>query len=116
MIKRFRCKMTNCDTFDIRQHPMWPKWLQQTDRLRGLSVVPGYKIDLRKIHSFQKPVPILTGTTTIEPNKMIDQLLSREFANAKAATLPGDHIAIYQNPEIFVQVLKGFTSEIGSSY
>ena len=72
MIRSFRCEMANCDTFDIRQHPMWPKWLQQKDRLKGLSVVPNYKIDFKKLHAFQKPVLILTGTTTIEPNKTID--------------------------------------------
>lgn len=111
MIKNFRCKMTNCDTFDIRQHPMWPKWLKQKDRLRGLSAVPAYKINFKKLHAFHKPVLIVTGTVTIQPNKIIDKLLSREFSNARAVSLPGDHIAIYQNPEIFVQLLKDFLRE-----
>lgn len=113
MIKNFRCKMTNCDTFDIRTHPMWPNWLKQKNRLKGLSVVPAYKIDFKKIHSFQKPVLLLTGTTTIEPNKTIDELLSHEFSNAKSAGLPGEHIAVYQNPELFVQILKDFLSNAG---
>jgi pimeloyl-ACP methyl ester carboxylesterase len=108
MIKSFRCEMTNCDTFDIRQHPMWPKWLQQKERLRGLSVVPNYKIDFKKMHAFQKPVLIVTGTTTIEPNKTVNKLLIREFSNTKSASLPGDHIAIYQNAETFIQTLKAF--------
>ena len=111
MIKSFRCEMTNCDTFDIRTHPMWPKWLKQKDRLRGLSAVPEYKIDFKKLHAFQKPVLIITGTATIEPNKTVNKLLSREFSNAKTASLPGDHIAIYQNPETFVQTLKAFLRE-----
>lgn len=113
MIKSFRCKMTNCDTFDIRSHPMWPKWLQQKDRLRGLSEVPNYKIDFNKLHAFQKPVLIITGTTTIQPNQIIDKLLSREFSNVRTASLPGDHIAIYQNPGTFVQILKIFLRETG---
>ncbi|HUC82267.1 MAG TPA: alpha/beta hydrolase [Flavisolibacter sp.] len=113
MIKDFRCKMTNCDTFDIRSHPMWSKWLNQKDRLRGLSVVPSYKIDFEKLHRFQKPVLVVTGTTTIEPNKTIDKLLIREFSNVKAASLPGDHIAVYQKPEAFVQVLKVFLQNNG---
>jgi len=108
MIRQFRCKMTNCDTFDIRQHPMWPRWLKQKDRLRGLSAVPNYKVDFKKMHDFQKPVLVVTGTTTIAANKIIDQLLTREFPNASAGTLPGDHIAIYQNAETFTQLLKGF--------
>jgi pimeloyl-ACP methyl ester carboxylesterase len=108
MIKSFRCKMTNCDTFDIGSHPMWTKWLKQKDRLRGLSVVPAYKIDFKKLHAFRKPVLVLTGTSTIKPNKIIDKLLSREFSNARTGSLPGEHIAIYQNPETFVQILKAF--------
>lgn len=108
MIKNFRCKMANCDTFDIRQHAMWPRWLRQKDRLKGLSVVPAYKIVPEQIHAFEKQVLIVTGTNTIEPNKTIDRLLSLEFPNATRASLPGDHGAIYQQPELFVQVLKNF--------
>ena len=116
MIKSFRCKMTNCDTFDIRQHPMWPSWLKQKDRLRGLSVVPGYKINFEKLHRFQNPVLIVTGTTTIEPHKTIDRLLSREFPNVKTASLSGDHIAVYQNAEVFVQTLKTFLRKTKNGY
>lgn len=108
MIKSFRCKMTNCDTFDIRSHPMWPKWLKQKDRLRGLSVVSAYKIDLEKLHTFSKPSLIVTGTKTIEPNKTVDKLLSREFSNTKTGSLIGDHIAIYQDPGSFVLLLRSF--------
>ena len=115
-IKSFRCEMTNCDTFDIRKHPMWPKWLKQKNRLRGLSAVSGYKIDFKKLHAFQKPVLIVTGTGTIKPNKIIDKLLSRELSKAKTASLPGDHIAIYQNPQTFVQTLKGFLGQTNNGY
>lgn len=108
MIKAFRCKMTNCETDDIRKHPMWPKWLKQKDRLRGLSAVPSYTIAIEKLKSFQKPVLILTGTTTITANRVIDNLLSQTFPNAKKASLPGDHIAIYQNAETFVHLMKTF--------
>ena len=108
MIKSFRCKMTNCDTFDIRQHPMWPRWSEQKNRLRGLSVVPNYKINFQKLKAFKKPVLIITGTTTIEPNKVIDSLLSREFQNVKTASLNGDHVAIYQNPESFAAIFRTF--------
>lgn len=37
MLKAFRCELANCEGTDIRQHPMWPKWVKQKDRLRGLS-------------------------------------------------------------------------------
>ncbi|MBC7887464.1 MAG: alpha/beta hydrolase [Ferruginibacter sp.] len=112
MVKSFRCKLSNCDTFDIRQHPNWPQWVKQKDRLRGLSVVPEYKIDFKKLHAFQKPVLVVTGTNTIEPNKIVDKLLSHEFQNAITDSLPGNHIAVYQNKETFVQILKAFLRNI----
>jgi hypothetical protein len=108
MIKGFRCKMTNCDTFDIRSHHMWPKWLKQKDRLKGLAVVSAYKIDVEKLHAFSKPALIVTGTKTIEPNITVDKLLRREFSNAKTGSLTGDHIAIYQDPGSFVLLLRSF--------
>ena len=108
MIASFRQTIASCDTCNIRQHPMWPKWLKQKDRIRGLSVVPDYKIDFKKLHSFQKPVLIVTGTNTIKPNAVVNELLSQEFPKAKTGSLPGDHIAIYQNPETFVRMLKTF--------
>ena len=116
MITSFRRKMANCDTCDIRQHPMWPKWLKQKDRLKGLSVVPGYKIDFKKLNAFHKPVFIVTGTITIQPNIVVDKLLSKQFSNVKKGSLPGDHIAVYQKPEIFVQILKSFLNETNNGY
>jgi pimeloyl-ACP methyl ester carboxylesterase len=92
MIVSFRRKLASCDTCDIRRHPMWPKWLKQKDRIRGLSVVPDYKIDFAKLHTFQKPVLIVTGTNTIEPNLVVDELLIKEFTKAKlgiAASVAG---------------------------
>lgn len=116
MIKSFRCEMTNCDTFDIRTHPMWPRWLKLKDRLKGLSAVSAYKIDFKKLNAFSKPVLIVTGTKTIEPNKTVDKLLSREFSNARTGSLTGDHIAIYQNAANFVFLLKSFIRTNGYGY
>ena len=116
MIKNFRCEMTNCDTLDIRSHPMWSKWLKQKDRLKGLFVVSAYKIDYKKLHGFSKSTLIVTGTKTIEPNRTVDQLLSREFSNATRGSLTGDHIAIYQNAGNFVEMLKAFIRTNSSGY
>ncbi|GAB2561038.1 alpha/beta fold hydrolase [Spirosoma areae] len=108
MVKAFRCKLSNCDTVDIRQHPMWPRWVKQKDRLRGLSAAANYKVDLKKMHDFQKPVLVLTGSATIAPNKVVDKQLAQEFSRAKTGSLPGDHIAVYRNAETFVQLVKSF--------
>lgn len=111
MIKNFRCKMTNCDSFDIRRHPMWPNWLKQKDRLKGLSVVSDYKIDFNKLSAFSKKVLIVTGTNTNEPHKTVNEILSLEFSKVTSASLPGDHVAIYQNPEKCVMILKTFLKD-----
>jgi hypothetical protein len=95
---------------------MWPEWVKQKARIRGLSVVPDYKIDLAKLHAFQKPVLIVTGTNTIEPNSVVNELLSKEFTKAKTGSLPGDHIALYQEREGFVQLLKSFLNDINNGY
>ncbi len=116
MIAGFRRLLSNCDTCDIRKHLMWPKWLQQKDRLRGLAVVPDYKIDFAKLHAFQKPVLIITGTNTITPNTVVDELLTKEFTKAKAGSLPGDHIAVYQKPETFIQLLTSFLTDSNNGY
>ena len=111
MMAGFRQMMASCDTCDIHRHPMWPKWLKQKDRIRGLSVVPDYKIDFKKLHAFQKPVMIVTGTNTIKPNAVVNELLLKEFPKAKPGSLSGDHIAIYQNSEAFVHLLRAFLRE-----
>ncbi|GAB3011996.1 alpha/beta fold hydrolase [Spirosoma pulveris] len=108
MVKSFRCKLSDCTNSDIRQHPMWPQWIKQKDRLRGLSATPNYTVDLNKLHAFQKPVLVLTGTATIAPNKQVDKLLAQEFPKAKTGSLPGEHIAVYRNAETFVQLVKSF--------
>jgi pimeloyl-ACP methyl ester carboxylesterase len=111
MLRSFRCKLANCDSIDISRHPNWPKWVAQKDRLRGLSVVPAYKVDLKKLHAFQKPVLLLTGTRTIEPNQTVDRLLGTAFAKAQSGSLPGEHTAIYSNAATFVRLLKGFVQQ-----
>jgi pimeloyl-ACP methyl ester carboxylesterase len=108
MIRSFRCKMSNCDSIDIRKHPMWTRWLKQKDRLRGLSVVANYRIDFKKLSVFLQPVLIMTGTHTLNAHRIVDQLLAGAFNNATMTSLPGEHVAVYQNPEVFVQTLKKF--------
>jgi len=111
MVKSFQCKMANCDTSDIHQHPMWAKWIKEKNRLRGLSAVPAYRVDFEKLHDFKKPVLIITSSETMEANKIVDALMAREFLNAKTGSLPGSHVAIYSDAKTFVQILKSFLKE-----
>ena len=108
MVKQFRCDLMNCDTFDIHKHPLWVTWIKQKNRLRGLSVIDGYQIDLKKLHQFQKPVLIVTGTQTVYFHKRIDELLAAEFSFAQLASIKGGHAAINTNPNEFISTLLEF--------
>lgn len=103
MVKQFRCDLMNCDTFDIRKHPLWPIWIKQKNRLRGLSEVDNYKVNFKKLHQFQKPVLIVTGTQTVPFHKRIDELLRARFRFAKTATIHGGHTAVNTNPDEFIE-------------
>ena len=54
---------------------------------------------------------ILTGTTTLQTNKIIDELLAKEFSISTRKNLPGDHVAVYKNAELFSGMLKRFLAE-----
>jgi pimeloyl-ACP methyl ester carboxylesterase len=108
MVKQFRCELMNCDSFDIHEHPLWTTWIKQKNRLRGLSAVNSYKIDLKKLHQFQKPVLIVTGTQTVPFHKRIDELLTVGFSLAKAAQIQGGHTAVNTNTKEFIECLLQF--------
>lgn len=111
MVKQFRCELMNCDTFDIHQHPLWMTWVKQKNRLRGLSIVSNYKVDFKKLHQFQKPVLIVTGTQTVPFHKRIDELLATEFSFAKTASIKGGHTAVNTNAEGFIECLSKFLND-----
>lgn len=108
MVKQFRCELMNCDTFDIHEHPLWKTWIKQKNRLRGLSTVSNYKINLKKLHQFQRPVLIVTGTQTVPFHKRIDELLTVEFSFAKTANIQGGHTAVNTNAKEFTECLLKF--------
>ncbi len=108
LLKQFRCGLMNCDSINIYQHPLWPVWLKQKNRLRGLFTVGEYKINLKKIQRFHKPVLIITGTGTVPYHTRIDALLANEFPLAKTASLPGGHASVYSHPDEFIKILLQF--------
>ncbi len=110
-VKLFRCALMNCDSFDIHQHPLWATWVKQKNRLRGLSVVNNYQINLKKLHQFKKPVLVITGTQTVSFHKRIDELLAEGFSSVKAASIKGGHVAINTNPNEFIECLLKFLKQ-----
>jgi 3-oxoadipate enol-lactonase len=107
-VERFRCALLNCDSISIRQHPQWPNWVKQKNRLRGLSAVGEYKVDLRKLQSFTKPVLVVTGSTTVAFHKRIDEILVSKFQNSKGVMIPGGHSFPATAPNELLHYLKDF--------
>jgi pimeloyl-ACP methyl ester carboxylesterase len=108
LIQAFRCALMDCDSVDIRRHTMWKTWVKQKNRLRGLSVICQYRLDYEKLHEFQKPVLILTGTQSVLFHKKIDELLTAEFSLAKAANISGGHTAVNTGYAEFIKHLVDF--------
>ena len=108
MVARFRCELLDCEATPIREMPQWLIWLNQKDRLRGLSAVGDYKLDLRKVHQFRQPVLILTGTESVPFHKRINALLTAEFPNAMAESIDSDHAIPSKAPQDLVKCLRNF--------
>jgi len=107
-VERFRCALMNCDSSSIRQLPQWTMWVVQKNRMRGLSVVNGFNLDLKKLHAFQKPVLMITGTRTAEFHKRINKLLTMEFTNAKEVSIQSGHAIPSTAPKELVKSLQEF--------
>ena len=108
MVARFRCELLDCETTPIRELPQWLIWLNQKDRLRGLSAVGGYKLEVKKVHQFRAPVLVLTGTESVAFHKRINALLTVEFPNAMAESIDSDHAIPSKAPQELVKCLKKF--------
>jgi pimeloyl-ACP methyl ester carboxylesterase len=108
MVERFRCELLDCEATPVRDLPQWLIWLNQKDRLRGLSAVGDYKLDLKKIHQFRPPVLIITGTESVPFHKRINALLTAEFTNAMAESIDSDHAIPSKAPSELVKCLRNF--------
>ena len=107
-VKEFRCGLTNCDTIDITKNPLWPTWIMQKNRVRGLAVVGQYKNEISNLHHFKKPVLIMNGSATVTFHKRINELLAAEFPNAIQKQIPGGHGAPVTALKEFIQALRDF--------
>lgn len=107
-VERFRCALLNCDSFSIRQHPQWATWVKQKNRLRGLSAIGKFKMSLKKLHQFQKPVLIITGTETVTFHKRIDELLTEAFPFARQIIIQSGHAIPTTAPKELLKYLLEF--------
>lgn len=105
---QFRCILDGCDTAQIRQHPQWPAWVMQKDRLRGLSVVANHCDSIERLQAFQLPVLILTGHGTVAFHRRINELLAAEFPVVKVKEIAGGHSAPQAAVQDFIEAIKEF--------
>jgi pimeloyl-ACP methyl ester carboxylesterase len=109
-IEQFRCLQVNCDSVNIRMLPQWNSWLQQRNKLRGLSATFEHKIDTAQLAQFKKPVLILTGTQTAPLNKRIDELLQKELAGSRLLYIESGHSIPTQAPKELVKDILEFVN------
>jgi pimeloyl-ACP methyl ester carboxylesterase len=107
-LAQFRCILDSCDTAAIRNHPQWPVWTKQKNRLRGLSAVANHTDSLHRLKAFKQPVLILTGTGTVAFHRRINQLLAAEFPVITSKEIAGGHSAPQAAVNEFIEALKGF--------
>lgn len=107
-LAQFRCILESCDTAAIRNHPQWPVWAKQKDRLRGLSAVASHTDSPGRLHAFKQPVLMLTGKGTVAFHRRINELLHTEFPNASIKDIAGGHSAPQEALTEFIQAIKEF--------
>jgi pimeloyl-ACP methyl ester carboxylesterase len=107
-LAQFRCILDSCNTADIRNHPQWPVWAKQKNRLRGLSAVANHTDSISRLHLFKQPVLILTGTGTVAFHRRINQILTEEFPIATAKEIAGGHSAPKAAVKEFIQAIQEF--------
>jgi pimeloyl-ACP methyl ester carboxylesterase len=109
-VEEFRCLQVNCDSVNIRSLPQWKTWLEQRNRLRGLSAPFEHKIDSKSLKIFPRPVLIVTGTLTSPLNKRIDELLQAELPTSKLTYIQSGHSIPTTAPDELAKMIKEFVS------
>jgi pimeloyl-ACP methyl ester carboxylesterase len=108
---RFQCALGRCGlTAPAPGDPAWADWAWRRSTLRGLSVVATHNDDVRRIRRFDRPVLIVTGSTTVAFHRRIDEILAGDFPHAERAELPGGHGATSTAPEEFVRMIEAFVA------
>ena len=110
-VERYRCALGHCPAGrSIRDDPRWPTWLKERDRLRGLAAVALHQDDRSRLRTFQRPVLILTGTTTVSFHRRINDILAKHLPSTQRAELPGGHGAVVTAMGPFLEIYSGFLS------
>ncbi len=109
--EKFRFALMDCAVQPIRKHPQWAKWLEEKNRLRGLSAVGTYKTSTIKIRQFNKPVLIIAGNQTFSFHKRINYILASEFPKAKEVMVESGHAIPATASKEMVQLILNFLNE-----
>ena len=110
-LAEFRCLQVNCDSVDIRSLPQWKSWLEQRNRLRGLSAAFEHKFAPKSLKKFPRPVLIVTGTQTSTLNKRINELLHAELPTSKLAYIQSGHAIPTTAPKDLAKMIYDFLSK-----
>lgn len=108
LVEEFRCLQVNCDSVNIRSLPQWKTWLEQRNRLRGLTAAFEHKIDSKALRNFSRPIMIVTGTVTSPLNKRINELLHGELPTSKLSYIQSGHAIPTTAPEELAKMINDF--------
>lgn len=84
------------------------EWIARRGALRGLSAVADHTDRPARLPAFQRPVLIVTGTTTVSFHRRINDILAAALPRAERVELPGGHGAVVTAPREFIAALRAF--------
>lgn len=107
--RRFRCALNNCPArVPTASDPEWPEWNARRPALRGLSAIATHRDDVTRLKQFDRPVLLLTGSSTVSFHRRINELLAAALPHVERAELAGGHAAPVSARDAFLTRVKQF--------
>lgn len=107
--RRFRCALDSCPAkVPTASDPEWAQWNARRPALRGLSAIASHRDDVQRLKHFDRPVLVLTGSTTVSFHRRINDLLAALLPQAERGELAGGHAAPVTAHDAFLARVKQF--------
>jgi pimeloyl-ACP methyl ester carboxylesterase len=106
---RFQCALGNCGiTPPAEGAADRQNWETRRAALRGLSAVPNHTDRVARLHSFRRPVLMMSGSSTVPFHRRINEILASHFPVVERVQLAGGHTAPVTATDEFVAKLRAF--------
>ena len=91
-----------------KEAPQWPNWVKHRQSLRIGDAPYRHKDRIDRVRNFNNPVLLIKGEDSAKYDKKIVEILSEEFPQAQAITLPGDHASHIISMKKFLEIYTSF--------